>query len=155
MLDTKVFVLSVLTSLLLVSYQHEDSLEQHSVSLQGYTLSLALPIGYERLPSAQDAIIFGRPDSRHARTLELRVVTASQPQQTWQQRRRLANGSVIDYSIGVQTQNIGSGGPEAELVGVVRLGKLKMLVTCHDQAEFTPNARWCLEYLGRLEAVHI
>jgi hypothetical protein len=44
----------------------------------------------------------------------------------------------------------GSGGPTAELSGMMTLGNVPLFVTCTDQGEWSRDPRWCLPILEEL-----
>jgi hypothetical protein len=47
----------------------------------------------------------------------------------------------------------GSGGPVAELQGVLTMGEIRLFVTCTDQSEWSRDPGWCLPILDDLKIV--
>jgi hypothetical protein len=86
--------------------------------------------------------------SRLMRSLDLRPASRGSDR-AYDHEERLGNGAVVKYSI--ERESGGSGGPEALLQGVLRMGTHVLAVSCHDQIELaTPSPEWCLRFLGYL-----
>lgn len=67
-------------------------------------------------------------------------------------KRELAGGGWLSYRLDDDPGG-GSGGPIAELNGVLEIGAAEFAVTCTDQSEWGGDPEWCLPYLGRIELV--
>ena len=62
---------------------------------------------------------------------------------------QMASGSLLEYQIKDDTGG-GSGGPIAELTGIMQIGTHRLAVTCTDQDEWGREPDWCLPYLNFL-----
>jgi hypothetical protein len=62
---------------------------------------------------------------------------------------QMASGSVLKFQIMDNTSG-GSGGPIAELTGIMKIGTHHLAVTCTDQDEWRREPDWCLPYLNFL-----
>ena len=61
----------------------------------------------------------------------------------------LTGGAILRYKI-VISEDTGSGGPEADLIGVLDFGTDQISVQCHDQDERKPQPRWCISSLHHI-----
>jgi len=62
---------------------------------------------------------------------------------------QMTSGSVLKFQIRDDTGG-GSGGPIAELTGIMKIGTHHLAVTCTDQDEWRREPDWCLPYLNFL-----
>jgi hypothetical protein len=62
---------------------------------------------------------------------------------------RLRDGNSLAFRENDDTGG-GSGGPTAELSGMMTLGNVPLFVTCTDQDEWSRDPRWCLPILEEL-----
>ena len=62
---------------------------------------------------------------------------------------QMASDSVLQFQIKDNTGG-GSGGPIAELTGIMQIGTRRLAVTCTDQDEWSREPDWCLPYLNFL-----
>jgi hypothetical protein len=69
-------------------------------------------------------------------------------------KRELASGGRLSYRLEDDTGG-GSGGPIAELNGVLEIGAVELAVTCTDQSEWSRDPEWCLPYVARIELVKV
>lgn len=67
-------------------------------------------------------------------------------------RHDLAAGVRLSYRLEDETGG-GSGGPIAELNGLLEIGAVELAVTCTDQSEWGADPEWCLPTLARIELV--
>ena len=67
-------------------------------------------------------------------------------------KRELPSGGRLSYRLEDDTGG-GSGGPIAELNGILEIGPVELAVTCTDQSEWSRDPEWCLPYVGRIEFV--
>ena len=67
-------------------------------------------------------------------------------------KRELASGARLSYRLEDDTGG-GSGGPIAELNGVLEIGAVELVVTCTDQSEWSRDPEWCLPTLDQLQLV--
>ena len=67
-------------------------------------------------------------------------------------KRELPSGGWLSYRLDDDAGG-GSGGPIAELNGVLEVGAVELAVTCTDQSEWGGDPEWCLPYVGRIELV--
>ena len=63
---------------------------------------------------------------------------------------RLRDGNSLTFREDDDTGG-GSGGPTAELSGMMTLGNVPLFVTCTDQGEWSRDPRWCLPILEELK----
>jgi hypothetical protein len=63
---------------------------------------------------------------------------------------RLRDGNRLAFRENDDTGG-GSGGPTAELSGMMALGNVPLFVTCTDQGEWSRDPRWCLPILEELK----
>lgn len=63
----------------------------------------------------------------------------------------LDTGKTLRYSISA-AKNIGSGGQESKLTGLISFASTSLILRCGDQNELTsPDSKWCLQYLRFLK----
>jgi hypothetical protein len=62
---------------------------------------------------------------------------------------QMTSGSVLEFKI-KDNAGGGSGGPIAELTGIMQIGAQRLAVTCTDQDEWRREPDWCLPYLNFL-----
>jgi hypothetical protein len=65
-------------------------------------------------------------------------------------RRALPGGRWFSYRIEDDIGG-GSGGPIAQLSGILELGSIEITVTCTDQHEWSRDPEWCLPYVSHVE----
>ncbi|MEM7736172.1 MAG: hypothetical protein AAF267_10310 [Deinococcota bacterium] len=129
----------------------QPQLAKQSFSLGRYLFSLPLPADYQPVMTHSDRVTFERINLRYSNALELRLTSFTSRPSNLPHEQRFVNGNVIRYTLITLAGAVGSGGPEVQLVGTLRVNGVEMIVRCNAQAENRPDARHCLEYLGRLE----
>jgi hypothetical protein len=67
-------------------------------------------------------------------------------------KRELASGGWLSYRLDDDISG-GSGGPIAELNGVLEIGAIELAIACTDQNEWSGDPEWCLPYVERIELV--
>jgi Tse3 toxin immunity protein Tsi3 len=115
--------------------------------LEGVRYHMLLP---QRATATSDGDRFSVSMSeRLVRQLHLRPAPGGRGQE-YARVEKLSNGAILRYSIERHAGG-GSGGPEAELQGILEVGTRLLAVSCLDQDEFTtPRPEWCLQFLGYL-----
>lgn len=120
---------------------------------------MLLPAGWSRSPWPPPertdliAITLNRPPQRVNRDILL-AMKAFGPDVTLDRELRLANGATLRYTV-YRNPNAtwGSGGPEADLYGVIEQDGLTIHVSCSDQSDWGPDPRWCIPYLHHVSLI--
>ena len=113
-------------------------------------VSVVLPPGVQSTQRDGSVVILIRPDARYSPVLELGRAPPELAAGAGKVRRTLRNGAEVSFETR-RYEGEGSGGPSAELAGVVRVGRVVMRVRCADQADQDPpEATWCLPLLETL-----
>lgn len=89
-----------------------------------------------------------RPGHRQPRQIELTVGDAPCVPKTCSKSARMRNGVELQYR--TELNSGGSGGAEANLIGVLSSRHGFLNIHCHTQSEFGPNPEWCMRYLRQL-----
>ncbi|ERN41092.1 hypothetical protein KR51_00023530 [Rubidibacter lacunae KORDI 51-2] len=120
-------------------------LVQHQFAIGDRSFSISLPPEFQRNPNVP-FVEFRTPRERTDRYLRF---TAEIPSLEGSHNQiRLRQGGKLRFS--VITSGVGSGGTEVELFGFIVLDSKTIGINAHDQDEFSPNPKWCIEYLHTL-----
>jgi hypothetical protein len=79
----------------------------------------------------------------------LHLATSVGNETGYSHRLQMNSGSILEFQIKDNTGG-GSGGPIAELTGIMQIGTHRLAVTCTDQDEWRREPDWCLPYLNFL-----
>lgn len=131
----------------------DPPLVRKEVVLDGMTLALSLP-------EANAARISVRGDrmtidfARNMRLQRLLILRRGPPPSGGPlgPKQDLPSGGRLSYRLDDDAGG-GSGGPIAELNGILEIGTVELAVTCTDQSEWGGDPEWCLSYLGQIELV--
>jgi hypothetical protein len=131
----------------------DPPLVRKEVVLDGMTLTLSLPeANASRISVRGDRITIDF--ARNMRLQRLLILKRGAPSAGGPlgPRHDLANGVRISYRLEDDTGG-GSGGPIAELNGLLEVGAVELSVTCTDQSEWGGDPEWCLPIVARIELV--
>jgi hypothetical protein len=131
----------------------DSPLVRQEVVLDGMTLAISVPeanAGRISVRAGQITIDF----AKNMRLQRLLILKRGAPPAGGPlgPKRELASGGWLSYRLDDDTGG-GSGGPIAELNGVLEIGAVELAVTCTDQSEWGGDPEWCLPYVGRIELV--
>lgn len=132
----------------------DPPLVRKEVVLDGLTIALSLP----EANAARVSVHGGRiivDFARNMRLQRLLILSRGAPPSGGPlgPKRDLASGGRLAYRLEDETGG-GSGGPIAELNGILEIGKAELAVTCTDQSEWSRDPEWCLPFLGRIQLVN-
>ena len=137
-----------------ISPTNHENWVRHHVDVGDRSIAIRLPASVDQQSSVSDdsevRFLFDPPDSRSIRSLTLFSPDPTQSDDL-PHSIILDSGVTLRYRI-VQSQSVGSGGPEAHLAGILDSHNgVSIGVRCDDQDEWHPNPLWCLPFLHLLE----
>lgn len=132
----------------------DPPLVRKEVVLDGLTIALSLP----EANAARVSVNGGRiviDFARNMRLQRLLILTRGKPSVAGPlgPKRDLASAGRLAYRVDDDSGG-GSGGPIAELNGVLEFGEVELAVTCTDQSEWSRDPEWCLKFLDRIQLVN-
>lgn len=132
----------------------DPPLVRKEVVLDGVTLALLLP----EANAARVSVHGGRiivDFAKNMRLQRLLILKRGSPPAGGPlgPKRDLVSGGRFSYRLEDDTGG-GSGGPIAELNGILEIGSVELAVTCTDQSEWSRDPEWCLPVLNRLQLVN-
>ncbi len=129
----------------------DPPLVRKEIVLDGMTLALSLPeanAGRTSVRGDRITIDF----ARNMRLQRLLILRRGAPPSGGPlgPKQDLPSGGRLSYRLEDETGG-GSGGPIAELNGILQIGTVELAVTCTDQSEWGGDPEWCLPYVGHIE----
>jgi hypothetical protein len=121
-----------------------------SFALGAVTYATRVPAKAALQPSIDGRSVTIRDLSKSMRLDRALVLTLDAGAARFDRIARLADGNSLAYREDDDTGG-GSGGPTAELTGMMVLGNVPIFVTCTDQGELSRDPRWCLPILEELK----
>ena len=123
-------------------------LVRHQLQVGSHEITIALPAEFQPSPWSSGKAVLSRVEYRNPRALWFSNRLPNLGDRT--RTVKLGRDRTLRYSI-TQWAGAGSGGPEAELSGHLTVGEIAIGVIARDQDEFSPNPKWCLEYLRNVQ----
>jgi hypothetical protein len=142
--------ISLATAMIVAGCAPDSGVAAEPVAIPGLRCALDVPAGTAVALADDGATFTTRPGTRVPRTFSVHARPPGEPGELGEQRRVLAAGVTIAYTL--QTDEGGSGGEESVLDGVLVVGERSFAVRCDDQSEppGEPDATWCLAWLATL-----
>ena len=131
----------------------DPPLVRKEIVLDGMTLAISVPEANAARISARAGLIT-IDFAKNMRLQRLLILKRGAPPAGGPlgPKRELASGGWLSYRLDDDAGG-GSGGPIAELNGVLEIGTIELAVTCTDQSEWGGDPEWCLPYVGRIELI--